>query len=359
MRTRPGWILSPRGDFLIFTGPILLGLVLVAGVARGPGLDAPLAPWAFLLFIVCCDVAHVWATAFRVYLDPARLARRPGVFLGIPLIAFGAGVLLYASSPLLFWRVLAYLAVWHFIRQQWGWVAYSRRAAGERDLLDRRLDQIIVANVTIYPLVFWHAHLPRAFDWFVPGDFLAGLPPAVDRAGLALHWIVNGCYLLRQVHLAFRGSGVNLAKLQIVFTTWCAWYGGIVLLNSDWAFTVFNVLHHGVPYLAVVHRVESRGRRGARGFLATVFRPRALPLYLGLLILAGYMEEWFWDRLVWNEHGMLFLGPAVDLPQAALILVVPLLALPQATHYLVDGWIWKFRSNPELAVLVEKEEELN
>jgi hypothetical protein len=28
---------------------------------------------------------------------------------------------------------------------------------------------------------------------------------------------------------------------------------------------------------------------------------------------------------------------------------VPLLALPQATHYLLDAWIWRVKGNPELA----------
>jgi hypothetical protein len=32
----------------------------------------------------------------------------------------------------------------------------------------------------------------------------------------------------------------------------------------------------------------------------------------------------------------------------ALALIVPLLALPQATHYVLDGWIWRARGNPGL-----------
>ena len=37
------------------------------------------------------------------------------------------------------------------------------------------------------------------------------------------------------------------------------------------------------------------------------------------------------------------------LPDALLVLVVPALILPQATHYVLDAWIWKFDgSNPRL-----------
>ena len=29
---------------------------------------------------------------------------------------------------------------------------------------------------TLYPLIWWHAHLPRGFAWMRDGDFVAGLP---------------------------------------------------------------------------------------------------------------------------------------------------------------------------------------
>jgi hypothetical protein len=29
--------------------------------------------------------------------------------------------------------------------------------------------------------------------------------------------------------------------------------------------------------------------------------------------------------------------------------LVPLLALPQATHYVLDGFIWRRKSNPDVA----------
>jgi hypothetical protein len=32
--------------------------------------------------------------------------------------------------------------------------------------------------------------------------------------------------------------------------------------------------------------------------------------------------------------------------------IVPLLALPQLTHYVLDGYIWRRRSNPSVAELV-------
>ena len=73
--------------------------------------------------------------------------------------------------------------------------------------------------------------------------------------------------------------------------------------------------------------------------------------FLGIVIALAYMEEWAWDRLIWHEQGDLFLFPAVELSVELQTLLVPLLALPQATHYLLDAWIWKTKKteNPQLA----------
>ena len=38
---------------------------------------------------------------------------------------------LYSRGELVFWRALAYLAVFHFVRQQYGWMALYRARMGE------------------------------------------------------------------------------------------------------------------------------------------------------------------------------------------------------------------------------------
>jgi hypothetical protein len=48
--------------------------------------------------------------------------------------------------------------------------------------------------------------------------------------------------------------------------------------------------------------------------------------------------------MVWRERGEIF-GLFAALPQLmskeALAIIVPLLSLPQTTHYVLDGFIWK------------------
>src|SRR5262249_56954114 len=108
---------------------------------------------------------------------------RPALYALVPIGGFVAGVLLFTQGEAVFWRVLAYVAVFHFVRQQAGWVLLYRARAGERDRLGRALDLGAVYAATVYPLLWWHAHLPRRLHWFLPRD-LAALPAALASAAL-------------------------------------------------------------------------------------------------------------------------------------------------------------------------------
>ena len=84
---------------------------------------------------------------------------------------------------LVFWRVLAYIAVFHFVRQQFGFVMLYRHRCGERSLADRRLDKMAIYSTMLYPLAFWHATSDRRFEWFAEGDFLS-LPTWISPVAL-------------------------------------------------------------------------------------------------------------------------------------------------------------------------------
>ena len=347
---RGPWLVSARWDLLVFGGSAALAFALLAYGRAADLLDVALPAWAWIASVVCVDVAHVWATAYRVYLDPRELGRRPGLYWGVPLACYAVGVVLHSSSSQLFWRVLAYAAVVHFVRQQYGWMALYRRRLGVRSRLDRWLDDAAIYSATLYPLLYWHAHLPREFEWFIAGDFLPGVPPSLAESLWPVHVTLTAAFVLRQAQLLATGRPVSPGKSLILATTWLSWYAGIVWFNSDYAFTVTNVLVHGIPYLALVFRWGRARFRESALAVARVFRPGRWPLFLAPLLVAAWSEEWAWDRLVWHEHAGLFPGPALTPGAAALAALVPLLALPQATHYVLDAWIWRVRpENPELA----------
>jgi len=346
---RGRWLVSARWDVAVFGGPALLAFALLAWGRLDGSLAGVTPPWAWVATVLFVDVAHVWSTAYRVYLDPDERLRRPALYLGLPVAAYACGVVLYSASAGVFWRVLAYLAVFHFVRQQYGWVALYRRRLGPSTTLDRVLDDAAIYSATLYPILWWHAHLPREFEWFLEGDFIPGLPAAAAARLLPVHLAITAAYVARQVWLRAQRRAASTGKDLVIGTTWLTWYVGIVVFDSDYAFTVTNVLVHGIPYLALVWRY-GRGRfRGTTGTLGRVFHARGWPLFLASLVAAAWLEEWGWDRFVWHERPVFFPGPDFAASAAALALLVPLLALPQATHYLLDAWIWRRKGNPGLA----------
>ncbi len=289
-----------------------------------------------------------------VYLDPVEWKRRPRLYALTPVAAFAVGVALYAWGPGPFWRAIAYLAVYHFIRQQYGWLMMYRARNGEHDRFGRLAEGATIYLATIYPLVWWHAHLPREFAWMRAGDFLTGMPTWIADATGLVYLALLTVYVGRAVAQIVRRQSVSWGKHLVVVTTAACWYFGIVSSNSDYAFTITNVFIHGVPYLALVYVYarnaarEQGSEQGAAGKL--LGGGRAIVVFLSTLWLIAYVEEMMWDRAIWHDREWLF-GSGFEIGGGAIVLV-PLLAVPQLTHYFLDGFLWRRRANPRLGRLL-------
>ena len=340
------WLFSAPVDLAAFLGSALVALALVGVGAWQGWLESGTPEWTWITAVLLVDVAHVYATAFRVYFVPQELARRKWLYLLTPLVAYLLGVAVYSESSAWFWRSLAYLAVFHFVRQQYGWVALYRARRGERDRFGAWLDGATIYAATLYPLLYWHAHLPRQFWWFVAEDFIA-LPALAATIVAPIYWLLMLSYAARSFARGLQGHW-NPGKDLVVLTTAVCWYLGIVALDSDFAFTVTNVIIHGVPYMVLVYWVNVRAASSVSQNSPRAWWQHAVVFVATIWVLA-YAEELLWDRTLWHERGYLF-GSQWQVSGVEAFLV-PLLAVPQITHYVLDGFIWRRRSNPDLAHL--------
>ncbi|MGE0489426.1 MAG: hypothetical protein AB7S38_09450 [Vulcanimicrobiota bacterium] len=341
---RGWWLFSPAVDLGVFLGSAGLALLALAVGYELGLLDRDTPEWTWVYAVLLVDVAHVYSTGFKVYFDPAEVRRRPGLYLLTPLAGFAIGLGLYRLGSEVFWRVLAYLAVWHFVRQQYGWVALYRRRLNEPNDWTRWVDTVAIYATTLYPLIWWHANMPRKFWWFLNDDFTS-LPQAVAQLATPLYWLIMLAYIARSAASWKKGTP-NPGRDIVMVTTAVCWYVGIITFNSDYAFTVTNVLIHGIPYMALVYwhtrrRSHEARQKGERGPLIQGIVPFLLTVWA-----LAFCEEMFWNRAVWPDHDWLF-GAPWHLPGVDRWLV-PLLAVPQLTHYVLDGFIWKRRKNPEL-----------
>ncbi len=335
------WLGSARFDLTFMIGPALLPVALVLIFRDWFRAAADLPVWGWVVLVLLVDVAHVYATLYRTYLHRQAAGKNQSLLVAIPLTCFAASAVAYSIDALLFWRALAYLAVFHFIRQQYGFCALYSRQDPQAFRQWRWLNAAFVYAATLYPIVYWHTHLPRHFSWFVEGDF-AALPAVANDLGLLVYIVFAVAYVVKEIAQTVQTRQFNWPRNLLLAGTAFTWWVGIITLNSDFAFTMTNVLAHGIPYVALVWLHHGGQKPGLGRQLVVSY----LPLFLGFLALLAYLEEGLWDGFIWREHGQifpLFAGlPQVSDP-AILAILVPLLSLPQSTHYVLDGFIWRLK----------------
>ena len=346
---KQAWIYSPRTDLAFIIGPpfvVTALLLLLQGQAARLGA---MPPWLWLLLIVGVDVTHVYSTLFRTYFDREEMRQRQTIYWLAPFVAWVGGCLLYSFGAEVFWRVLAYFAVFHFVRQQYGFMMiYGRRDPPQY----KWLDKLVIYAATLYPLIYWHCH-ERHFDWFIEGDFVRIESEWVSTLAGLLYGAILAGYCFKEWKSWRAMRNFNWPRNLMLLGTALSWGVGIVLLDNDIAFSAINVVSHGVPYIALIwiygrNQGEMQGENSSYFFhwVATVFQRRRVMAYLGVLFLLAYVEEIFWDGLVWREHGaVLLFAEALREVQTeqTLAWLVPLLAMPQVTHYILDAYIWRLK----------------
>lgn len=174
------------------------------------------------------------------------------------------------------------------------------------------------------------------------------MPVVIERVAAPIYWLALAAYVAKALYGWLVNREGNPGKDIVVVTTALCWYIGIVGYNSDYAFTVTNVVIHGVPYFALIYwysRVRMKQKRG-RG-IYRIFA-RGPVIFLVTLWAIAYIEEMFWDRGVWQDRSWLFGSPWEI--GALKLLLVPLLALPQLVHYVLDGFIWRRKNNPDFSL---------
>ena len=223
--------------------PAVVATLIALGIDTAGHARAGVSLVAWAVLVIGIDVAHVYSTLYRTYLDPFERRQLSGWLIGTPLATWVLGVLLYTWSAATFWSVLAYTAVFHFVRQQYGFLMlYSR---GERSVprWSRRLDQAAIYSaarrccVGISP--------PRPFVWFTDGDFLA-LPAILWRFALPLYIALFAAYLVKEVTLCYKTYSINWPRNALVLGTALS---GMSIRGAagDLGATLTNVVSHGIP----------------------------------------------------------------------------------------------------------------
>lgn len=345
------WIGKPVVEVIFILLPPFASLLFIALFPSLFANDKGVSTAGWVILILLIDVAHVYSTLYRTYFDPREFKKQRSLLVAIPFIGFIVGVLAYSVSSQLFWRLLAYTAVFHFIRQQYGFMrVYSRKDNADR--FSGLVDKVTIYYATIFPILYWHLKGPRNFNWFVDNDFFYLQSPEIILNLLRYaYYAVLILYIIKEIIYSIKVKYVNVPKVAVITGTILSWYFGIIYFNGDLAFTLLNIVSHGIPYMALIwlygNKKYTTPGTGSR-FLKLIFSRYGIAFFLLILFLFAWVEEGLWDFAVWKERGSLFgtsFFPDAVINNTLLSLIVPLLAIPQITHYILDGFIWRIRQD--------------
>lgn len=343
MRIATPWIYSAKFDLAAIIGPpvAITAIVLLWGSKIAAITETP--AWLWVLLVLGIDVAHVYSSLFRTYFDRVEFQRRRTLYLIVPALSWTGGVAIYyLFGPTVFWSAIAYFAIYHFVRQQYGFLMLYRRGEPIGDL-SYRIDQVAIYLATVYPLIYWHTY-PRKFQWF--SDFDVVHIPTVWPEHICRYLYVGALasFFFKEAVRWKKTGTLNLGKTLLLAATAAAWGTGIIVFNGDLTFTLINIVSHGVPYMALIWIYQYRKRASKAEpspALLKFFQLRYIPLYILALVVFAYFEEGLWDWFVWQEHADIF-GPFyIPASATVLMVLVPLLTMPQVTHYVLDAFIWR------------------
>lgn len=371
------WLHSATFDIGIFVFTLILSFLFVFIVDILSLYNSTFPLWAFIGIVVAFDVSHVYGTLYRVYMDPSELNRKPRLYYNSIIIIYIISVIIYAVNPKLFFSAIAYYAVYHFIKQNYGLVAIYKHKLSERSRFDFYLDKITIWNTGLYPIIWWHCHLPREFSWFIDGDFnypvylllkawnfifypvLGEFPnqafiQLVDNL-FVLYIAIFIIYIIRQIYLLYKNSYFNPGKNIAMFSVALTWYLGIIYFNNDIKWSAMIIIVHAIPYFAIVwiftkeKHSDPNNLRQSRS-LAFLSKPKNIVLFYLFLFAIGLIEEIIWDLAVWRDYirGSSFWTKNTA-REIKYLFWIPLLSLPQLVHYYLDSKIWiGGKENPEV-----------
>lgn len=307
--------------------------------------------WLWFFLVVCVDVGHVYSTIYRTYMDKETISKNRMLFYLSPVLIYFFCVCIHSFNPLLFWRTMAYLAVFHFIRQQYGFMRlYSRKE--QYPIFFKQIDSIAIYAATLYPLIYWHLQGKQVFNWFVDNDFIYVNQPTLIPFFQLVYVLILATYLFKELYSILKYKLFNVPKNVLILGTVVSWYMGIVYFKGDSTFTLLNVISHGIPYYALVWAYGYKQKQNVdnqTNWMWTFFKPRNVLFFLGFLFVLAYMEELIWDGFVWKEHALVFptsqFLPDLSSSKTIMSLLIPLFALPQLLHYFIDGFIWKIKKD--------------
>ncbi len=174
--------------------------------------------WLWIVLSVASDRAHSWVTIYRVYFDFDEFKKNAKLFLILPFLCWVGGVVAYKIDSSVFWRCIAYFAVYHQVRQNYGFFAiYSRQEKFEKNWM-MSFDRFVLYFVAFFPFLYWHLH-PRTYTMFEGVEFVLFPTHHLDVILFSLFFGSLAFFLGKEVYLYKKRGKFNVPKNVLLLGT--------------------------------------------------------------------------------------------------------------------------------------------
>lgn len=342
------WIHSWYGDVLGFHLVPFLFLTL-AVFKLPPFSDGYSNLNLFLLGVLLIDWAHIFAQWHRIYYNPleSRLAKwiYPASYLAlIPLVALYVHYVDLRHLDVL----LVYFVIYHFIKQQFGFIRIYSKIDGRKTPLESRAETAFIYLSMWTPVIYWHINFPKKdFYWSV--NFLK-LPyiESIFYLVATLYALSAGFYVWTELRRWKKNSVINIPKNLAVLAGALGW-GSISLFPEISVLIMFTVvLTHDVSYTALVWMMARRDHKitykKVKWF--SWWSGPGMIFYVGVLIAGSHFimvihQELARDaELNYFLYGKIF-NHITSSAREWQSFGWALFFATQAHHYFIDRFLWK------------------
>jgi hypothetical protein len=314
-----GWIFGKKQDLALFTGPVLLALIMnlfSSGISE-------FSEMIFLFSSIFLVWSHTYSSFWHAYGYQATRRQNLNWLIVVPLfhLTLNSALFYFWGGSLLF-VFASHFTAYHFIKQQQAWFHIS--AAGGKRRIAKGINKNAIVAVTagLFMASLCQSHHR---GWYLDGD-LVELPDFFYLPILTWVSLSVAAYAIFHLWAWKKDGGTNWASHHIfIVSGLCWWLMRLGKMDIGSGFLVTS--HHGLPYLFLGYQYIRKGN------LKITQSYHALPIMI------------FLATIILNVMQM-YGGPFFIDSVLAKNLNIILFQTVSTVHFTFDMFIWSRTHNP-------------